>query len=204
MIAAVLLAAGSARRFGAPKLLQDLAGKPVVRWSAEALAGAPVDEVVVVVPPDYGALRAALDGLDVRFVVNPDPAAGMGASLACGVAALGSRVEAALVALADEPSRDRSVLAEVVDRYRTGDASIVVPLFRGTRGHPVLFDRSVFAELLALTGDRGARDITDRDPGRVAIVELAEDEPVDVDTPADLSRLRSAPQFMSPTQPKPR
>ena len=202
MIAAVLLAAGSARRFGAPKLLQDLGGKPLIRWSAEALVGPPVDEIAVVVPPDHDALRAALAGIDVRFVVNPQPDAGIGASLACGIQSLGANARAALVALADEPSISPAVLLRVVGEYRESGARIVVPQFRGTRGHPVLFDRSVFPELRTLTGDHGARAITDSDSGRVATVELDEDKPTDVDTTADLSRLRSTPQFMSPTSPK--
>jgi molybdenum cofactor cytidylyltransferase len=191
VISALLLAAGAARRFGAPKLLQDLAGKPVVRWSAESLIGDPVDAVVVVVPPDHDEIRRSLEGLAVRIVVNPNPNAGMGASLACGVSALGPETKAVLVALADEPVRDRESLRRVVGRYRAGGASIVVPTYRGVRGHPVLFDRSVFGELATLTGDRGARDVSDRDSARVAIVELDALKPIDVDTPADLELLRA-------------
>jgi molybdenum cofactor cytidylyltransferase len=202
VIAAVLLAAGSARRFGAPKLVQDLGGKPLIRWSAEVLTGPPVDEIVVVVPPDHGGLTAALAGIPARFVVNAQPDSGIGASVACGIQALGEGTRAALVALADEPSLSHPVLQGVVGQYRETGASIVVPRFRGTRGHPVLFDRSVFDELRALTGDQGARTVTERNPGRVAILEVDEDKPADVDTTADLSRLRSAPQYMSPTLPK--
>lgn len=190
MITALLLAAGSARRFGAPKLLQDLHGKPVVRWSAELLRGSPVDETIVVVPPDHEEFRGALAGLDVRFVVNPHADRGMGSSLACGVSeAAGS--DAVLVVLADEPMLGREALLRVVDRHRAGGASIVAPTYRGIRGHPVLFDRCVFAELRALSGDRGARAVVDRELGRVAFVELDEAKPIDVDTPADLTRLRS-------------
>lgn len=197
MIAAVLLAAGSARRFGAPKLLEIIGGKTVLRWSAEALVGPPVGEIVVVVPPEHGALRSALTGIDARFVVNQNPDAGMGASLARGIEALAGEVHCALVALADEPSASRSALLQVVDRYNAGGVSIVVPVFQGTRGHPVLFDRSMFGELRTLTGDHGARTVTEKDPARVAIVQLGSEKPIDVDTPSDLSRLRSAPQFMS-------
>lgn len=193
MITAILLAAGAARRFGAPKLLQHLDGKPVVRWSAEALHGAPVDEIIVVVPPSHEAIRRALSGLDVRFVVNPQPDDGMGASLARGIAAVGADTEAIVVALADEPMAGRSALEKVVERFREGGEGtrIVVPRFRGTRGHPVLFERSLFDELRSLTGDQGARAVTDRDPGRVAIVDVDAAKPVDIDTPHDLERLRS-------------
>lgn len=191
MIAALLLAAGAARRFGAPKLLQEIDEKPIVRWSAESLRGAPVDETIVVVPRDHTGLQRALVGLDVRFVVNDHADRGMGSSLACGVSALGSNVDAVLVALADEPLVGRTALLRVVERYRAGGARIVVPTYRGIRGHPVLFERSVFEELRALSGDHGARTVTDRDPSRVAVVELENPKPIDVDTPADLVRLRA-------------
>jgi molybdenum cofactor cytidylyltransferase len=191
VIAALLLAAGSARRFGAPKLLQDVHGKPVVRWSAELLRRSPIDEVFVVVPAEHTDLRQALVDLDVKLVVNGSSDDGIGSSLACGVGALGDRAEAVLVMLADEPMLGRDGLRRVVERYRAGGAQIVVPIYRGTRGHPVLFDRSVFAELRALSGDHGAREVTEREPARVALVTLDTERPIDVDTPGDLERLRA-------------
>ena len=86
MIAAIVLAAGLARRMGRQKLLLDLKGKPVVRWSVEAVLGH-VDDCVVVTGYDDGAVRAALTGLTVRYAVNPRPENGQGSSIATGVAA---------------------------------------------------------------------------------------------------------------------
>lgn len=192
MIVALLLAAGASRRFGGglQKLVQPLDGKPVVRWSAESLLGPPVDDVLVVVGEDDAPVREALRGLDVRFVKNPAAGQGMATSLALGVEALPAKTDAVLVALGDEPLAGREPLMRVVQRYRAGGAAVVAPLFRGVRGHPVLFDRSVFAELRALTGDHGARAVADRDESRRALVELDLPKPVDVDTPADLARVR--------------
>ena len=193
MITAILLAAGASRRFGAPKLLQDLEGKPVLRWSAEAFLRPPVDEVIVVVPPEHDEFARILAGTTARLVANPHPERGMGTSLACAIAALRPATEAVLVGLADEPVPDRAAIGRVVVRYRergVRGVSIVVPTFGGVRGHPVLFGRSAFAELETLTGDRGAREVTDRDPSRVAIVELDTPKPIDVDTPADLALVR--------------
>lgn len=194
MIAAILLAAGQARRFGAQKLLQDLDARPLIRWSAEQLTHDPIAELVVVVPPDHQAMLTALDGLSARFVVNPDPSSGMASSLVSGVQSLGDRIGAAVIALADTPLLRREVLERVVARYRAGGAPIVAPMYRGVPGHPVLFDRSVFGELLSLTGDSGARAVVERDPGRVAVLALEESRPIDVDTPADLARLRDRGQ----------
>jgi molybdenum cofactor cytidylyltransferase len=201
VIAALLLAAGAARRFGSAKLLQELNGKPIVRWSAEALRAGPVDTIIVVIPPENQELHRALDGLDARFVVNPRPDDGMGSSLACGVSSLEPGTEAVLVALADEPMLGRDVLSRVVERYRAGDVDIVAPKYRGIPGHPVLFGSAVFDELRVLTGDRGARAVVDRDPDRVATIEL-EERPIDVDTPADLARLRQQAHYISPSTPR--
>lgn len=205
MIVGLLLAAGAARRFGAPKLVQHLAGKPLVRWSAEALQSA-VDRTLVVVPPEHVALADALRGLPVGYVTNPEPERGLGSSIARGVAALPDESEAVVVALADEPAVDPRWIVTVIARYRADRerrrAAIVAPVFRGTRRHPVLFDGSVFAELSRLDGDGGARAVVERDPGRVALVEFDEAGTIDVDTPEDLARLGQAPQFTARQSPR--
>ncbi|MEX2178271.1 MAG: nucleotidyltransferase family protein [Gemmatimonadaceae bacterium] len=196
MIAALLLAAGLSKRFGAPKLLVELEGRPLVRWSAEALVersgGEPIGEVVVVTGREDAAIRRALHGLAVRFAVNATPEQGMGGSIACGIAAMGADVRAVVIALADEPRPSRSALEQVVRRYLAGEGgrgtAIVVPTFRGVPGHPVLFDRSVFEELLRLRGDRGAREVVQRDATRVAVLPLTDEAPNDVDVPGDLGR----------------
>lgn len=200
MIGAVLLAAGSARRFGGAKLLGDLRGRAVVRWSADALVAAGIPEPVIVVPPGDQDIRAALRGVRARFVVNPEPQRGMGRSLALGVAAVPEGVEWLAIALADEPGLDPGWIARLAARRGPGIA-IVAPTFAGERGHPVLFHRSVFPELIGLDGDRGARPVVDRDPSRTALVELGIPHPGDVDTPEDLARLRSAAQFTAPPTP---
>lgn len=191
MIPTILLAAGASRRFGAAKLLHDLNGKPLIRWTAEALDAVAPDEVVVVVPPFAGHIREALHGLRVRFAENRRADEGMATSIACGIGALDARAEAALVTLADVPFGPALALPAIVKRFRNGAAAIVAPSYRGTPGHPVLFARAVFPELLALEGDQGARAVVDRDPARRDVVSIDADPPTDVDTPGDLALLRS-------------
>ena len=202
MIVGLLLAAGAARRFGSPKLIQPLAGKPIVRWSAETLAAATA-RLLVVVPPDPALLRDALRGVQAQFIVNDVPARGLGRSIAFGARALPPEADAVVIALADEPLMDPLCIAAVIDRYRTTNgAAIVAPVFRGIRRHPVLFDRSIFGELATLDGDRGARDIIDGDPARVVLVEFDQPGTIDVDTSEDLARLEQEAQFMAP-RPRP-
>jgi molybdenum cofactor cytidylyltransferase len=116
---------------------------------------------------------------------------------------LPAETEAVVIALADEPLLDTAWVDALITRYRATGAAIVAPVFRGTRRHPVLFDRGVFAELADLDGDRGAREVIERDAGRVVLLEFDEPGTVDVDTPEDLARLEEAAQFTAPPPPRP-
>ena len=188
MIAAVVLAAGLARRMGRQKLLLQLQGKPVVRWSVEHVASH-VEDVVIVTGPDDSALRQALEGLTVRFVVNPRPQDGQGTSIAVGVAALKPWTTAALIALGDQPRMPAAVVPALLEAFRRSGKAIVAPLYQGVQGTPVVFSPEVFAELRALKGDAGARAVVKENPARVELVAFDLAMPPDVDTPEDYAKL---------------
>jgi len=188
VIAAIVLAAGFARRMGRQKLLLDLKGKPVVRWSVE-LVLPHVGDCVVVTGQDDSGLRGALAGLAVRFVVNPRPQDGQGSSIAVGAAALKPWTAAALVALGDQPLTPATVIPALLAAQQRSGKAIAAPSYRGTRGTPVLFSSEVFPELRALAGDSGARGVLAARPERVETVELDVAMPADVDTPEDFARL---------------
>jgi molybdenum cofactor cytidylyltransferase len=186
--AAVVLAAGFARRMGRQKLLLDLQGKPVVRWTVEAVLPH-VGDCVVVTGQDDASVRAALAGLAVRFAVNPRPQDGQGSSIAVGVAALPPWTSAVVVVLGDQPRTPADVLPALLAAQRRSGKAIVSPSYRGTRGTPVLFTSEIFAELRALRGDEGARAVVALRPERVETLALDVAMPPDVDTPEDFARL---------------
>jgi molybdenum cofactor cytidylyltransferase len=188
VIAAIVLAAGLARRMGRQKLLLDLKGKPVIRWSVEGVLPH-VDDCIVVTGREDAALRAALGDLRVRFAVNPRPQEGQGSSIAVGAAALDARTAAALVVLGDQPLTPPRVIRALLAAQQASGKAIAAPSYRGTRGTPVLFAASVFAELRALGGDSGARVVVAARPERVEIVDVDVAMPADVDTPEDFARL---------------
>ena len=192
MIAGLLLASGASRRFGSNKLLADLAGKQVVRWSAEALAAA-VDSLVVVVPSGSAALRAALTGLRAELVENPSAHQGMASSIRAGVDALPPDAEAVVIALGDQPTLDPRIVRRVVATWREGRAGVraVTTSYGDGHGHPTLVAAELFPSLLALEGDRGARDLLASLGDALAVVQASGARPADVDTPAALERLRA-------------
>jgi molybdenum cofactor cytidylyltransferase len=121
----------------------------------------------------------------VEIVDNPEHLAGVGTSIAAGIRALGDRTAAAMIALGDMPSIDPSTVAALIDAHRETPGLAVAPERGGRRGHPVLFPRAAFADLVALSGDRGARAVFAACPNRA----IAVDDPgifIDIDTPEDL------------------
>jgi molybdenum cofactor cytidylyltransferase len=170
-------------------MLAELSGRPLVRHAVERILESRVDQVIVVVPPGIPLVRDALRGLEVFCVESVDAATGMSASLAAGVRALPVDTEAVVVALGDQPEVSPDVVDRVIDAWRTTGKPIVVPVYAGIRGHPVLFAREVFEELRTVRGDQGGREVIARDPGRVAEVRVDGAVPVDVDVREDVARV---------------
>lgn len=192
LIAAIILAAGEARRMGQPKQLLPYAGTTLL-GATVAHARPLVDLLVVVLGAHAAAIRAGCDLGDALVVTNPDHATGQASSLRAGVAALAAlpAVTAAVALLGDQPTLRPAALGQVIARFRATGAAAVIPRYGGRRGHPMLFARSAWPALLAARGDQGARGILDAGLiAPIAVVDLpAAWYPVDIDTPDEYRRL---------------
>ena len=194
-VAVIVLAAGQSRRMGRRnKLLEPVAGEPMVRHAVRAAASAAGGRpVVVVTGHERAEVEASLAGFDVAFSHNPDYGAGLSTSLARGVAALPGGVEGAIVCLADMPGVRADHLRRLCDAFDPGaGAAICVATRRGKRGNPVLFGSRFFAEMCDVEGDVGARHLIGAYADLVREVEMPDDGVLlDIDSPGALRAYRS-------------
>ena len=189
-VSAILLAAGGGSRFGGGKLLAEFAGRPLVLAALDALAGAPVDETVVVLGANADEMRRVFEPYDVRLVENGHWERGQSTSVLAGLRALNPEALAAVVLLGDQPLVGAEAVGKLVEAFE-GGAKVAVATYGGRRRNPVLFSREVWPLLEEeLAGDEGARSVLRRYPELVVEVPCeGVGDPVDVDTRADLRRL---------------
>ncbi len=197
-IAAAILAAGLSRRMGAlNKLVQELDGEPMVRRAARQALASRCDRVLVVLGHEAHLVRAALSGLDVQFIDNPDYREGLAASVRAAAGAVRPD-EALMICLGDMPQVDAGVIDRLIDAYRAdvNGGSAYQPEFEGRRGNPVLWAPRAVALLTSLRGDEGARALLKRLGGQVVAVPVQGGGIfMDIDTPQALQAARQQEKF---------
>ncbi len=191
-IAAVVLSAGRSSRM-APrnKLLEPVEGKPIIAGVAEVALASGAGPVIVVTGCDAGRIEAALAGLKATIVHNAAFEDGLSSSLRTGLDALPSDSDGALILLGDMLAVEGADLDALMAAF-TGPDAICVPVRDGRQGNPILWGSSHFAEMMALTGDIGAKQLIGRHPD--CVIEVPAASPgifADVDTKSDLARLRA-------------
>ena len=192
VVGAVLLAAGSGSRLGnRPKSLLELGGVPLIRRQLIALSGAGVDEVVVVLGHHAEAIEAAVRDFPVTLARNPRPDDGQASSVRIGLQALAGKLDAVIVALADQPLVNAQDFAALIGAFkqRPGEAAMVVPRVAGEPGNPVLFDAALRDEWLAGDANAACRRWREAHPRRVHWFDSDNARyRIDIDTAEDLTR----------------
>lgn len=191
--AAVLLAAGASKRMGTAKQLLPIDGQPLVQHVLNNVRHSSVSEVILVLGHSADAIRSELALESTKVVVNENFLQGMGTSLTSGLAAVDTKMQSALIILADQPFVQPETLDKLIAEHARTRAQIVIPTYRGFRGNPVLLDRSVFPEVMQLSGDIGCRAIFgDHQDG---IVKLAVEDVgilLDIDQKRDYENLKDS------------
>ena len=196
--AAIILAAGSSSRMGGGrhKLLLPLHGRPVLAHVLDAVLASQASPVVLVLGHQPEQVRAhiatSVTNPDLTVVENPDYLQGMSTSMRLGIQMLQANgytkekirsIDSALVLLGDQPLITAQHIDMLIATYRTTGKRIIAPTYEGKRGNPILFDASLFPELLQVTGDEGGRSVLERHREEIATVEIGNPlANIDVDT----------------------
>ena len=189
-VAAIVLAAGEARRYGSQKLLAPFRGRPLLQHAVDAACASSLSPVVIVLGADADAITTQLKPGRAQIVRNPDFASGQASSLRAGVAALGPEADAAVVLLGDQPGVTVALLEALVARQRETGVVAVLCVQDGRRSPPTLMHGDLWPEIAALRGDVGAREVLARRSDVATLdVERAVAKLDDVDTHDDLTRL---------------
>jgi molybdenum cofactor cytidylyltransferase len=192
-VSAIVLAAGLSTRMGTVKALVSVSGKPLLERVLSTVRESRADEIVVVLGHSAELIQRSIPFGDSRAVINQSYREGMASSLRIGLSNVSPNAEAALIVLGDQPFLKPQTIDRIIEEYRNNKPEIVIPMYHGFRGNPVLLDRSVFAELAGLTGDMGCRAIFGGHTR--GILKIAVEDAgvlVDFDTKEDIERFEQS------------
>lgn len=180
---------------GTPKQLLDVGGTPLLAGVLAEVLASKLDRIVLVLGSESGRIRASLGGLlnhpKMQVVENPRFAEGLSTSLIKGLDAAEEDAQYIMILLADMPHTDRRVIDRLLQKVPPSGLPLGAAALGGRRTHPVMVGRPMFAELLKLTGDTGAKGLFAKYPEQTLLVEMEETyDDRDIDTPEDYASLR--------------
>lgn len=189
-ITCIILSAGESKRMGKPKLPLPLGKGTVLEQTIDNFLNSKVNEVIVVVGDRAKEIRGLISSRPVKVAVNTVYRQGMSTSIAAGLNLASVRTRAIMLALADQPFIDIPTINQLIEAFNAGNKGIIIPVYLGRRGHPVIFAIKYEEELLGLKGDIGGRQIIDRHPDDVLEVAVnCEGINQDIDTYEDYQRM---------------
>lgn len=190
MIRALILAAGESRRMGQPKMLLPFGGATIIEAVAHAALASVADDVSVVLGAGKEIIRKTIAHLPVEVVVNTEFHLGMLSSIQCGFHSLPADTQATVIMLGDQPTIPSEAVDRVIDAWRQSGKGLVLPVYDGRRGHPLLVDMRYREQVLNLHPSAGMRTILTSHT--TDILEVPVDIPAvlkDIDTPDDYVKL---------------
>jgi molybdenum cofactor cytidylyltransferase len=189
MICAVVLAAGLSSRMGVQKLLLPFDGKTVIGHIVDQILVSSIDKVYAVVGHEPERISAELSGRAVSIVNNPDYKSGMLSSVRSGLQNLPEKCQAVMVVLGDQPSITAELIDQMLKSFTTTEKNILVPLYEGKRGHPLLFSSLYRDEILTHYDDVGLRGLMHNHPEQVFELTVSTASVLcDMDYPEDYQR----------------
>jgi molybdenum cofactor cytidylyltransferase len=183
MISAILLAAGESNRMGQPKQLMPFGQITIVERTIDNLLNSAVSETIVVLGYKDEEIRKTIAGKPIKIAINPDYQQGMSTSIIAGLKQVDKRARAVLIALGDQPFVNSQTITSLVEAFIANNRGILIPVYQGRRGNPVIFAIKYKGELLNLKRDVGGREIIKLHPDDVLEVAVnCEGVLLDIDT----------------------
>ena len=190
MISAIILAAGESKRMGQPKQLLPFRGSTLLGQIMENLLQSQAAEIIVVLGYQAEKIIPQIAREPVRIVVNPDFDQGMSSSIKCGLSHISEAADGVMIVLGDQPLIEKETIDLLIKKHRQSERGIILPVYKGIRGHPVIFKMKYKDELLRLTGDIGGRQIIEWHPSDVLEVEVdCESVVISIDAESDYQSL---------------
>lgn len=191
-ISGMILGAGASQRFGQPKQLLPFGDTTLLGWVvAQAERATGLDELVVVLGRESNQIRQRVDFGSANVVDNPVFAEGCASSYRAGIAALNHQSDAIMIILGDQPDIGSEIIDRAAAEWRQGQHQIALCSYRGRKGHPMIFARPLFDQLVILHGDKAAWKLVDANPDLVQEIDFDLPFPKDINTWKDFEQVEA-------------
>ena len=195
MISGIILAAGSSQRMGSPKALLKIGEKTFLQYIVDVLHSARVIDIVIVLGSEAEKIQPSLSWFEGKVVVNNDWQKGQLTSIITGINSLDmtmtdpEEIHGAIICPVDHPLISQSILVNLLQEFWRSHKKIVLPTYKGRRGHPVIFGKDLFDEIRSAPIDIGARNVVRKHPEEVHEVALEEEGiHINIDTQEDYQK----------------
>ncbi|MBI5373971.1 MAG: nucleotidyltransferase family protein [Candidatus Schekmanbacteria bacterium] len=191
MVSVVLLCAGKSQRMGSSKLLLPFRGKTVIETILDTLLSSDVNKIVTVLRKgDEDISRLIPHNKKIIKTFNPEPEGDMFSSIVCGVKSLGGEPGGVMIFLGEHPLVDYETVNRLVETFDSSDKKIIIPVYNGAKGHPVILHKSLREEILGGTFRNGLKGLIEAHENDILKITVdCKGTVIDLDTPEDYKKL---------------